>query len=64
MKILILLLISIVEIMFVSSSQQVHAELLSNGIYLLQANGFAVSENSFADSQLDFQISTGKSVNS
>ena len=64
MKILILLLISIVGITFVSSSQQVHAELLSNGVYLLQANGFAVLENSIADSQLDFQISTGKSVNS
>lgn len=59
---LIALLISITGIVLAGSIQQADSELLPNGIYLLQGNGFIVTEKLIEDSDLDFQFSTGNQV--
>jgi plastocyanin len=64
MKFLILLLISITGILLVSSLQQADAKLLPNGVYLLQGNGFVITNDSIEDSEIDLQLSTNKLVNS
>ena len=63
MKFLILLFISITGIMLISSSQHADAKLLPNGIYLMQGNGFVITNDSIDDSELDLQFSTNKLVN-
>jgi len=62
MKLLILLLISVMGVLFVSL-QQADAKVLPDGVYLLQGNGFVVTEDSIEDSELDFQFLTGKLAN-
>lgn len=62
MKILILLLISVMGILFISL-HQADAKILPNGEYLLQGNGFVVTEDSIEDSEVDFQFLTGKLAN-
>ena len=38
---------------------EVHAELLSNNPYILEGSGFAVSNNSIKNSQIDLALSIG-----
>ncbi|HSD04629.1 MAG TPA: hypothetical protein VLB45_02630 [Nitrosopumilaceae archaeon] len=64
MKLIALLLISITGIVLASSVQQANSELLPNGIYLLQGNGFIITEKIIEDSELDFQFSTGSKTSS
>ena len=63
MKLGIILLITISGVLLASSLQQANSELLSNGKYVLQGNGLAVTEESIDDSALDLQFSTGKLAN-
>ena len=63
MKFPILLLILVMGILFVSSSQQADAKLLPDGVYLLQGNGFVITKDSINDSELDLQFSTNRLVN-
>jgi plastocyanin len=63
MKLLILLLISITGIMLVGSLQQTDAKLLPDGVYLLQGNGFVITQDSIEDSELNFQFLSDKIVN-
>ena len=63
MKLLILLLISITEIMLVGSLQQADAKLLPDGVYLLQGNGFVITQDSIEDSELNFQFLSNNIVN-
>lgn len=63
MKLLILLLILITGIMLVGSLQQADAKLLPNGVYLLQGNGFVITQDSIEDSELNFQFLSDKIVN-
>lgn len=64
MKLIVLLLISIAGVVLISSAQQADSELLPNGIYLLQGNGFIVSEKLIENSNLDLQFSTGNQISS
>ncbi len=59
MKLGILLLMTISGIILVSSLPMANSELQSNGQYLLQGNGFTVTEKSIENSELDLQFSTG-----
>lgn len=63
MKLLILLLILITGIMLVGSLQQADAKLLPDGVYLLQGNGFVITQDSIEDSELNFQFLSDKIVN-
>ncbi len=63
MKLGIILLITISGVLLASSLQQANSELLSNGEYILQGSGLAVTEESIDDSALDLQFSTGKLAN-
>lgn len=63
MKLLILLLISITGIMLIGSLQQTDAKLLPDGVYLLQGNGFVITQDSIEDSELNFQFLSDKIVN-
>ena len=63
MKLGIILLITISGVLLASLLQQADSQLLSNGKYLLQGSGFAATEESIDDSELDLQLSTGKLVN-
>jgi len=63
MKLGIILLITISGVLLASSLQQADSELLDSGKYLLQGSGFATTEESIDDSELDLQFSTGKLVN-
>ncbi|MEX0764894.1 MAG: hypothetical protein WDZ43_04360 [Nitrosopumilaceae archaeon] len=63
MKLGIILLITISGVLLASSLQQASSELLSNGEYILQGSGLAVTEESIDDSALDLQFSTGKLAN-
>ena len=63
MKLLILLLISITGIMLVAMNQQTDAKLLPDGVYLLQGNGFVITQDSIEDSELNFQFLSDKIVN-
>ena len=63
MKLGIILLITISGVLLASSLQQADSELLASGKYLLQGSGFAATEESIDDSELDLQFSTGKLVN-
>lgn len=63
MKLGIILLITISGVLLASTLQQANSELLSNGEYILQGSGFAVTEESIDDSALDLQFSTGKLAN-
>ncbi len=63
MKLGIILLITISGVLLASSLQQADSELLASGKYLLQGSGFAATEESVDDSELDLQFSTGKLVN-
>lgn len=55
----ILLLVIISGIILVSSLPIANSELQSNGQYLLQGNGFTVTEKFIENSELDLQFSTG-----
>jgi len=63
MKIPILLLISVIMGILFISLQQADAKILPNGVYLLQGNGFVVTEDSIEDSETDFDFLTGKLTN-
>jgi len=63
MKLLILLLISITGIMLAGSLQQADAKLLPDGVYLLQGNGFVITQDSIEDSELNFQFLSNNIVN-
>ncbi len=60
MKLLILLLISITGIVLVAMNQQADAKLLPDGVYLLQGNGFVITQDSIEDSELNFQFLSDK----
>ena len=63
MKLGIILLITISGVLLANSLHQADSELLANGKYLLQGSGFAATEESIDDSELDLQFSTGKLAN-
>ena len=63
MKFLILLLIPILGILLVTLSQQADAKLLPDDAYLLQGNGYVITKDSIEDSEIDFEIQTGKLLN-
>jgi plastocyanin len=64
MKFLILLLLPILGILFIASFHQADAKLLPDSAYLLQGNGFVITKDSIEDSEIDFDLLTGKLVNS
>ena len=64
MKLGIILLIAFSGILFGSSLQHADSQLVPNDTYLLQGNGFSVTEDSIDNSALDLQFSTGKLTNS
>ena len=63
MKLEIILLIAFSGILLGSSLQHADSQLIPNDTYLLQGNGFSVTEDSIDNSALDLQFSTGKLVN-
>ena len=63
MKFLILLLISVMGILFITSSHQADAKLLPAGVYLLQGDGFVITKDSIENSELDFEFLTGNLAN-
>jgi hypothetical protein len=63
MKLEILLLIAILGIILTGLLQQADSELESGGEYILQGNGFIVTQKSIESSEVDFKFTTGKLTN-
>ena len=52
-------ILSILAIIIGFSGHQASAQIMSNSVFFLEGNGFAVTENSIKNSQIDFAIATG-----
>ena len=60
MKFLILVLIAVSGVLITGLLPHADSQLASNNNYLLQANGFTVTDKAIQNSELNLQLSTGK----
>jgi len=60
MKFLILVLIAVSSVLITGLLPHADSQLASNNNYLLQANGFTVTDKAIQNSELNLQLSTGK----
>lgn len=60
MKFLILVLIAVSSVLITGLVPRADSQLASNNNYLLQANGFTVTDKAIQNSELNLQLSTGK----